>query len=208
MTHQHPALPKATQESRGVVHAFEGDGVEDGDAVGEPVPVVVPACARRELGARVTSEGVIVPDLGPPFPRGLGDELGDLVIVEFLDVLLGRADHVEPELEGVGAVPWEMWRDPDGEDFAVGKVDEFCSDGRERHAELDGVDVVELHGVREAVAVLEVGAMCGEEGVWGLGEVAREGDGVVHVRGEVRRVLGAVRQGDEAQTETGLRGQA
>jgi hypothetical protein len=53
VTHQHPALPKTAEEAWGVMHALEGDGSEDGIAVSEAIPVVVPACTRSELRTHV-----------------------------------------------------------------------------------------------------------------------------------------------------------
>jgi hypothetical protein len=112
------------------------------------------------------------------------------VLVELVDVLLCGADHVEAELEGVGAGSREMGRDGDGKDFAMRKVDELGCDGGEGNTELDGVEVVEGQGAREAIAVLRIGTMDGEERVGRLRQVAREGKGVVDLRSEERGILG------------------
>ena len=119
------------------------------------------------------------------------------MLVELLDVFLSRADHVKAELEGVGARSWEVGRYADGEDFAMGKVDELGGDGCEGDAELDVADVVEGHRAREAIAVAWVGTVCGQERVGELVSVGLEGKGVVDVGSEVCGVLGNVRGGKE-----------
>lgn len=118
-THQHAALPKAAEETGGVVHAFEGDGSEDGVAVGETVPVIVPSRTGSEVGEGHRTELVVVLDLGPPFPSRCGDEFCDLVLVELLDVFLRGAHHGETELDGVGARSREMGRNADRKNLAM-----------------------------------------------------------------------------------------
>jgi len=130
------------------------------------------------------------------------------VLVEFLDVLLCRADKAETELVGMCARSREMWWDGDGKDFAMGKVDELCCDGCKGDAESDVVDVVEGDGTGGAVAVARVGPMDGEERVGRLRKVAREGKGVVDVRSEVCGVLGNGEERGRGHGETSLRGRA
>ena len=64
------------------------------------------------------------------------------MLVEFLHVLLGRADHVEAELEGMVAGSGKMGRDADGKYFAMRKIDKLRSDRGEGDAELHVAEVV------------------------------------------------------------------
>jgi hypothetical protein len=182
---QHPTLPKTAEEAGYVVHALEGNGSKDGAAISKAVPVVVPSCAGSDFQASLSPEVVVALDVVPPFPGRLWYELCDLVLVEFLDVLLGWAHHVEAELEGVGACSREMGRDADGKDFAMRKVDQFGCDGGEGDTELHAVYVVERHGAGKAIPILGIGTMDGEERVGRLRKVGREGQGVVDVGSEV-----------------------
>ena len=134
--------------------ALDGNGSEDGVAVCETIPLVVPSR---------TPKRVVVLDVVPPLASLFGYELGDLVPIELLNVFLSRADHVKTELEGVSTRSWEVGRYTDGEDFAMGKVDELGGDGGEGSAEFDVVDVVEGYRGREAIAVAWVGTVCGQE---------------------------------------------
>jgi hypothetical protein len=126
----------------------------------------------------------------------LGYELGYLVVVELLDVLLGWADRVEAELVGVSACSGEVWRDGDGKDFAMGKVDELGGDGGNGKAELC-VDVIEGRYAGEAVTVVGIGTVCCAERVGLLGGIGGEGKGVVDVGSEV----GGVADGHEDEWE-------
>ena len=85
--------------------------------------------------------------------------------VEFSDVVLCGANGVVAELVGMVAISGEMLRDVDGKELAVGKVDELCGDGSHRQAELNVVHVIEAHGAREAIAVVWVATVGGDEGV-------------------------------------------
>ena len=121
------------------------------------------------------------------------------MVVELLDVLLGWADRVEAELVGVSACSGEVWRDGDGKDFAMGKVDELGGDGGNGKAELC-VDVIEGRYAGEAVTVVGIGTVCCAERVGLLGGIGGEGKGVVDVGSEVGGVL---RHGEEREGEIG-----
>jgi hypothetical protein len=112
--------------------------------------------ALREHLERGWKEHVVILGLGPPISSRGGDSLGDRVLIEFLDVILGGADRCEAELNDMSAVP----REDEGKDLAAGEVDEHCSDGNEGNAELDGVEMIdERDAGRVGAAVVKVGTM-------------------------------------------------
>lgn len=68
-TNEHSALPETAEQTGRVVGTFEGNVVEDGVAVGEAVPVVVPSGTWGELRESGWREQVVILDLGPPIRR-------------------------------------------------------------------------------------------------------------------------------------------
>ena len=101
VTHQHSAWPKAAEEARGVVLTLERNGSKERVAIGKVVPVIIPLGTQSEL--------VVVLGIVPPFPGRCWDKLDNLVLIEFLDVLLCQGDPAATELEGMCTGWRKLW---------------------------------------------------------------------------------------------------